>query len=497
MLAIKRTILIISIFWFFAFYIPIAAGDMLVTLNDKKNFNLGDFLISSTSIKLDENLSGFIRIGLHCLNYGLPFYTAPLEVEAGFRTVIEIPQISLPRSSEGKCRLRADFDDVEGTRIDSGWSDYFLVESELDVSAEDNLVGKPGEKVTINAHARRKDSQLVNDAKVTVTFLGQEEKINLLSGNLNYELPIKNDLKPGSYNLYLTIIDDKGNTGYKEISVRLEAVPTSIGIHLDKENINPGENIKLKFTLNDQAGTPIKNKSIVVEILEPTGNVFINENVESGDYLESSTKMTQEPGTYKILAMYPEINEQSTFIIQEVKEILMNQDGYYVHISNNGNIQYEDDITIVLEDGDKSFLINRFIRLEPGEKISIDLSREVPQGNYDILLPTVNEQSIEENVSNNLKSVPIEDNRNMVKKASHGFSLVTGAVTRTTGYVTSRPLLAGFILVLIIAGIVLHYSWGYIKTRITGKKEDSTENIFSDFKFEDGEDSTKDENNRR
>jgi 5-hydroxyisourate hydrolase-like protein (transthyretin family) len=496
MRARNRVILNILFFMVFLMYIPYAEGDIQVSIQEKKNFNLGDILSSSASIKTDENIAGFIKIELHCLNYQLPFYTAPLIVEAGFRTMVDIPKITLPKSSEGKCRLRADFDNSDGSRIDSSWSEYFFVETELTVHAEDKLDGKPGEKLAISAHARNLDDQLVEEAEAIISFSGKEEKVKLISGLLNYELPIKEDLKPGEYKIYLTIEDDYGNVGYKQISVTLEAVPTSIKIDPDNRNINPGEKVKIKFSLNDQSGSPIENKSLEIELIDPLGKVLIRKDVVSNAYLELETNITQEPGTYNIIAIYQDIKEESEFIIQEVKKILMIQDGYNIHISNDGNLIYEDEVTIVLEDGDKKFLINRDIKLEPGEKISIDLSREVPQGIYDIQLPVTDEQTINKNVSNKLEGVNIEDNRNIVKKATHGFSLVTGAVTRTTGYITSKPLLAGFILVLIIAGIILHYSWGFIRARVLGKEENSTENIFDDFKFGDEEGPGKNENNR-
>ena len=67
-------------------------------------------------------------------------------------------------------------------------------------------------------------------------------------------------------------------------------------------------------------------------------------------------------------------------------------------------------------------------------------------------------------------------------------SSITGAVVGPAGYVASKPLLASVILVLIILGTITHYSWGFIKNRVAGKKEDSTENIFEDFKYEQNED---------
>ena len=80
----------------------------------------------------------------------------------------------------------------------------------------------------------------------------------------------------------------------------------------------------------------------------------------------------------------------------------------------------------------------------------------------------------------------IDDNRNVVKKAADGMSGITGAVVGAAGYVASRPTLAAIILILIILGTVTRYSWSFIKNKVKGK-EDETEHIFEDFKFDDNE----------
>ena len=78
-------------------------------------------------------------------------------------------------------------------------------------------------------------------------------------------------------------------------------------------------------------------------------------------------------------------------------------------------------------------------------------------------------------------------------------SSITGAVVGAAGYVASKPLLASVVLVLIILGTIMHYSWGFIKntvkSTVKGKKEDDTSNLFEDFKYEGKSDDTAFEQN--
>ena len=181
----------------------------------------------------------------------------------------------------------------------------------------------------------------------------------------------------------------------------------------------------------------------------------------------------------------------------------MSQENGIVTVKNSGNVQYNDEVTIVAESEDDKYLINKKIKLEPGETIVIDLSKEVPQGTYDIILPEETAEAAEQEaaVSNESKSaeevaenvfqdVPIEDNRNVLKKTADGMSGITGAVVGAAGYVASRPLLASLILVLIILATVLHYSWGTLKNRIKVKKGDAS-HIFNDFNYKEQNENNK------
>jgi len=150
-----------------------------------------------------------------------------------------------------------------------------------------------------------------------------------------------------------------------------------------------------------------------------------------------------------------------------------------------------------MESDDKTYLINKKINLEPEQVITIDLSKEVPQGTYDILLPkeivektseveSEDNESVQEVVeqTNLIENVQIDDNRNLLKKTTAGVSGITGAVVGAAGYVSSRPVLAAAILALIILATVTHYSWGFIRNKVKGGKREETEHIFEDFKYE-------------
>src|SRR3989338_6349216 len=145
-----------------------------------------------------------------------------------------------------------------------------------------------------------------------------------------------------------------------------------------------------------------------------------------------------------------------------------------------------------LESDKKKYLINKKIELKPGETLSIELSKEVPYGFYDIILPQTQEimqQSQEENATepqeeaNVIKAVEISDKRPVYKKIGSGLGIVTGSVVRAGGYIASRPLLASVILIVIVLLIVGYYGRGFLMDRIKGRKSRDTSQLFKNFKY--------------
>jgi len=250
----------------------------------------------------------------------------------------------------------------------------------------------------------------------------------------------------------------------------------------------PEDNLKVQIILYDHKSNVMEG-NISVKVFDPNENIIAEKQVESSNYFEFMTEKNQEPGNYFLLSTFEDIKKQDSFIISILRKIIMKQEDNFVHIENVGNVGYDDETTIILESDEDTYLINKKIDLEPGEKITIDLSKEVPQGTYDIILP---EDAVEDSVQgegttgpvNVIQDILIEDNRNVVKKTAGGLSSFTGAVIGAAGYVASKPLLATTILILIILGTVTRYSWSFIKNKVKGRKEEDTNHLFEDFKYD-------------
>lgn len=479
--------------------IPFVSAEIQITLPGNNLYNLGDRVLPEISIKEEKSYYGFFKVHIFCDKYELQYYTIPLSVDAGFRAQIAVPELQLTNSMKGKCSLRADYDATDGIRIDSSSSEYFFVEDELNISINQDLEVKPGENLDIFVEVRKYNNQFLPKGEATVTFNNKEEKTAVGFGVLKYTLHVDKSTEAGNFPLYISAKDQFGNYADKTFNINVLAIPTRIENLFDSNLLMPNDKGRVKITLYDHTNKVINGSVINVKILDPDNNVIAEKEVENGAYFEFQLNSNQKPGEYFLLSTFGNIREQSSFTVEAVEKVIMSQENGIVTVKNAGNVQYNDEVTIVAESEDNKYLINKKIKLEPGETIVIDLSKEVPQGTYDITLPeekaeaaeqeaAVNESEATEEVAENVfQDVPIEDNRNVLKKTADGMSAVTGAVVGAAGYIASRPLLASIILILIILATVLHYSWGTLRNKIKGKKDDPN-HIFEDFKYKKNED---------
>src|SRR3989344_3158321 len=71
----------------------------------------------------------------------------------------------------------------------------------------------------------------------------------------------------------------------------------------------------------------------------------------------------------------------------EVRRASLDYSEEKILIENTGNVPFIDEIVFILKNNFKSLSLKKEIEIEPGKTFSLDLSKEVPGGVYDILVP--------------------------------------------------------------------------------------------------------------
>jgi len=482
------------------FMIPVAFADITITLPEKDIYNFGEKVSPSVTIMEDQDRDGFFTMNIICRDYELTYYTIPLSLEAGFRTQLTIPDLSLSKSMIGDCNLESNFEISDGEKIDSAESGYFLVIDKINIIIDENLEAKPGDNIIISGEIIKESNEEIKQVQVTISFQDKEYEVDASTGKFEHTIQLDGDAATGIVPMRIVARDKYDNYGDILLTININAIPTRITNIFEKDILVPGDNLKVQINLYDHKSN-VMNGNVNVKVFDSNDEFIAEKKTQSSKYFEFRIDDQQAPGNYFLLSTFEDVKRQDKFVIGVLRKITMQQEGSFVYIENVGNVKYDDEITIVLENDEKNYLINEKINLVPGEKISIDLSKEVPRGNYDIILPgdvVESEDSAEgAGAVNVIQDVVIDDNRNVLKKTADGIasvtgavvSSITGAVVSAAGYVASRPILAAIFLILIILGTIMRYSWGFIKDKMNIKKKDDTDNLFEDFKFDENEDS--------
>ena len=168
--------------------IPIAFAEISLTLPEKDTYNLGEKITPTISIKEDADYYGIFNLHISCDEYDLQYYTIPLNIEADTRTELNVPELPLSKSMIGECKLKSNFEETDGERIDSKISDNFFVKDDLNIIIDQALEAKPGEDFIILGEVKKQSNELLQEGEAKIIFKGKEDKIEIISGKFEYKI---------------------------------------------------------------------------------------------------------------------------------------------------------------------------------------------------------------------------------------------------------------------------------------------------------------------
>ena len=467
---------------FFLILIPFVLGEIGIIIPEKGVYNLGEKIKTSISIIESQDYGGFLKAEIKCENYGLQYYTMPLDLEADYRTQIDVPELTLFASMKGNCHIAADFEDMNGDSISKADSNSFLVTDKLNISTEKVIEALPNKNILLQGTVKKINGDDLQSGNAKISFNNKEFDTEIKFGIFEYVLNLNLELDIGNYPVLIAIEDKYKNYANDVVQLNILPIATRIENRLESEKVKPGNALKARIILYDHKDR-VMNGTINTDLTAPDGKVLARKKAESLDWINYEFSKNALHGTYSIISKMEDLKQETSFEVEVVEQISMSYDDEAVIIENTGNVDYDDETTIILESGNKKYLINKRIKLKPGEILRIDLSKEVPSGSYDIILPQTEARLENETFSTNVvEDAIISDNRPVYKKIGSVVGAVTGSVVRTSGYIASRPLLASIILVMIILLIVAYYSRGFIANRIRKKKPETSE-LFKDYKY--------------
>ncbi len=456
--------------------LPLALAEITMQMPEAEQYNWGDLVDASISIKETQKQSGFFQLHLQCDSYDVPYYVAPITVESETRFEVTMPEIRIPQDVQGSCKLRADFVKTNGEVIAAAFSKQFLVSNKLSIQMQGDLKVKPGETIIIAADVFKESQASLESGSASISFGEYIGVANVENGKLAHAIDV-GMIPRGFYALKVQVNDSYGNGGELLGELEVEGLPKRIAIGLSNQAPIPGDTILITPTIYDQTDEWL-NGSISLQILDSKKQILLSQNVLSGSEAAFPILNTFKPGNYSIEAQFATVEGSSSLPISPYHKILMRTQGPIVHVDNVGNIPFKEEVTILIMQGDKQVPLQKKISLKVGEQEQIDLSKEVASGIYDINLPS----SYADN-SSAYAQIAIEDNRNVLKRGASGIKSATGFAVSTTKEYVSKPFFAASLIafiVIVIAALYARTMW----RQSPPKKNDKTDDIFKDFKYD-------------
>lgn len=475
--------------------IPAAFADIAMT-TDQPVYNLGNLIKASASVMLDKDFSGLFKLTITCGNYKFEYYKRPVSLEANFRTAYDVPELPTTDSMKGNCTIIGDLVTNDNLIVEEKETSSFGVTSQLAVlPVNSRIIALPGDAIKVSGVVNEAYGNNVLKAQTKISLDNMSYTVDAVNGEFNLSVAIPLNIKSGRHTIAIGSSDSKGNSGSSSMELSITPVPTYIKTDVSSDKLMPGSVIEITPSLYDQANDLI-NTSIDIEMDSPSGTNVFRKAAQSAEKTNYEFSQYSEPGNYALASTYGGLSAKSLINISIVRNVIVRYENETVFVENTGNVVYEDQLTFMVESGQKKYPVTSKVKVEPGKTISIDLSKEVPLGIYDVLIPikeglnpvTANIDQKLQNVLNSTQqslsnlippntdvlasNVTIHDNRPVYKKVLTGLGSISGALVGADGVLAKSPLAAPIILVVIVLALVFRYGRKPIMRIIKGRKED-------------------------
>ncbi|MBI2652610.1 hypothetical protein HYX00_04045, partial [Candidatus Woesearchaeota archaeon] len=366
---------------------PIAFAD--ITIKTEQNiYNLRNDIKASVSVLQSNNFEGLFKLTLSCGNYKLQyFYSTPISLEANFRTAIDMKDpLKTTSSMLGNCTIIGDLVTNDNLVIEEEQSNSFSITDQLTVLPVKNKIESlPAEAIQVTGIINEAFGNNVLKSLTKIMLDNNSYTIDAVDGRFSLDLEIPKNIKSGKHTIEISAVDSKNNVGSSSIELEITAVPSYIKTDLSGNKLLPGSKIEIVASLYDQADDLI-NASLDLELASPDGNKVFRKIVQSNEKIDYEFSQYAEPGLYALVSTYKNLLTQTSINITAIREVKVIYENETVFIENVGNVPFEDELTFILESESKKYPITKKINVEPSKILSLDLSKEVPLGIYDVIL---------------------------------------------------------------------------------------------------------------
>ena len=256
----------------------------------------------------------------------------------------------------------------------------------------------PGEKLVIKGTAEKILGGIVESGEVKIIIGNFEDKAEIIKGNFNYETTLKKDIKSGPHNVILKARDNAGNHQELTLEFIVDPIPNTISTEIENNRVMPGESLKVKVLLNDQANNLIQDK-VSIEIYDTKGRKRFSQLTDTNTLVEFPIDQFAVPGKWTIKSYSRGLVREDAFYVGEVSIVDVSLEGSNLVVKNIGNNKYENPISVSLEGGGNLYKIVKKTSLSPNQVMEIDLNKEATSGTYKVTVSYDDNKKVFESVS--------------------------------------------------------------------------------------------------
>ncbi|MBI2140414.1 hypothetical protein HYU14_05805 [Candidatus Woesearchaeota archaeon] len=456
-------------------------------------FNLGEMMPLSFSVIPSESDDALVKASLICPQKELLYFVFPAALEGGKKSEFTAPP--LQAFSEGVCSIRVDVESLKGDFIAGVSSNEFLISNLLTLSFDtDKSAAKPGEGILVTGNAKRQHSA-ISKGGLRVSFQDMIYTASLEGSDFSYTLTLGNSIKSGPHTLLITVNDSFGNTHTEGKDITVLPVLTTLEQALNKKAFKPRETLEVTPALYDQANDTMAgdvNISLsLIRFLLSDISLF-SATIPSETAYAYLFNQSLAPGPYSLRTASGVLVKEENITILPTYEVEADIRGNTVIVRNIGNMFYNNKTVIYLEKGNESFVLNKKVKLDVGEEASFNLSEELPQGNYtvvvtkEVIVEKIVEKPAEQTAPAETASAPgvgdaggiaeipgnssdnailasssieiTEDQRPFMTRTLQGLGDLTGRVVAESSRAMKSPVTSAALFSVILAGI-LTFIW--------------------------------------
>ncbi len=380
--------LVSLVFVFFLISSISAEAELVINNPPKEVYNLGDIISVPVTIKSLSDTSGVVEMNLICNGQEINFYRNGVSLTAGeerkMESLLVLKKVMI-KELFGDCKIKVLLGDSYILTNEFRISNIITVKK-----TSEQTEFEPGKNMIIKGSAVKETGKGANgfvEAKIlsgNSSLVKETGTINNGFFLINVSLP--SDTKAGKYPLKIEAYEKdsgglKTNQGALDISITIKQVPNNLEIVFENEEIEPGNNLKLKTILHDQTGENIETTS-EIKIKNEDGEIEEKVEKETDKYFEFPIAYNEPPANWTVSAISEELTAEANFKIKEKEQVDVELINKTVIIKNMGNVPYNKSVLVKV--GNKSLHVDVFLEVDEEQKYLL----KAPDGEYNLEILT-------------------------------------------------------------------------------------------------------------